>query len=227
MAVGSLVVLLVVLVVADRVALAVTENDMASQFQQQGFPTKPNVTIEGFPFLTQLLSKDFNKVDVSATNVPVPLPSGGTLTISSVKATVNGLHLSSLSTSATARVDKLNASAFISYSALTAAGGIAGVGGVQVSRVNNDTAKITASLAGVVSDSEDVQFTVTGPQTISVKAIPTSGNDVLGSVLSQFGSFSFNLPKGTPPSLKITNLSLNSQGLTASATATNATLSGS
>ena len=62
-----------------------------------------------------------------------------------------------------------------------------------------------------------------GPQQISVKVLPSSG--ALGSLLSSFGSFSFSLPKGVPASLKITGLTLNSQGLNVSASATNATFS--
>jgi hypothetical protein len=181
------------------------------------------VTIEGFPFLTQLAAKDFNKVDISASNVPVSLPTGGSLSITSVKATINGLHISSYSSTASARVDQMNATVFVSFSSLAAAGGIGGGTGVTFSPVNANTVKVTASLAGLLSDSEEVQITVTGPQTISVKVLPSGGS--LGSVLGSFGSFSFNLPKGVPPSLKITNLSLNSQGVTASAAATNATFS--
>jgi len=223
MALFTVIVLLILLVIGDRVALAVTENDMASQFQANGLPVKPSVTIEGFPFLTQLAAKDFNKVDISATNVPVSLPTGGSLSITSVKATINGLHISSYSSTASARVDHMAATVFVSFASLTAAGGIGDGTGVTVSPVNANTAKVTASLAGLVSDSEEVQFTVTGPQTISVKVLSSGG--ALGSVLGSFGSYSFNLPKGVPPSLKITNLSLNSQGVTASATATNASFS--
>jgi len=223
MALFTVIVLLILLVIGDRVALAVTENDMASQFQQNGLPVKPSVTIEGFPFLTQLAAKDFNKVDISASNVPVPLPTGGNLSITSIKATINGLHISSYSSTASARVDQMNATVFVSFSALAAAGGIGDGTGVTFSPVNGNTVKVTASLAGLLSDSEEVQITVTGPQTISVKVLPSGGS--LGSVLGSLGSFSFNLPKGVPPSLKITNISLNSQGVTASAAATNATFS--
>ena len=223
MAVFTVIVLLILLVIGDRVALAVTENDMASQFQQNGLPVKPSVTIEGFPFLTQLAAKDFNKVDISASNIPVPLPTGGNLSITSVNATINGLHISSYSSTASARVDRMNATVFVSFSALAAAGGIGDGTGITFSRVNANTMKITASLAGLVSDSEEARITVTGPQTISVKVLSSGG--ALGSVLGSFGSFSFNLPKGVPPTLKITNLSLNSQGVTASASATNATFS--
>ena len=224
MALFTVIVLLILLVIGDRVALAVTENQFASSFQQNGLPVKPSVTIEGFPFLTQLAAKDFNKVDISASNVPVPLPTGGNLSITSVKATINGLHISSYSSTASARVDHMNATVFVSFSALAAAGGIGDGTGVTFSPVNANTVKVTASLAGVISDSEEVQITVTGPQTISIKAL-SSGGGALGSVLSSFGSYSFNLPKGVPPTLKITNVSLNSQGVTASASATNATFS--
>jgi hypothetical protein len=224
MALFGVIVLVILLVIADRVALAVTENDMASQFQQNGLPVKPSVTIEGFPFLTQLAAKDFNKVDISGSNMPVPLPTGGNLSITSLKATINGLHISSYSSTASARVDQMNATVFVSFSALAAAGGIGDGTGLTFSPVNANTVKVNASLAGLVSDSEEVQITVTGPQTISIKVL-SNGGGVLGSVLGSFGSFSFNLPKGVPPTLKITNLSLNSQGVTVSAAATNATFS--
>jgi hypothetical protein len=223
MALFTVIVLLILLVIGDRVALAVTENDMAGQFQANGLPVKPSVTIEGFPFLTQLAAKDFKKVDISASNIPVSLPTGGNLSITSVHATINGLHISSYSSTASARVDHMTANVFVSFSSLASAGGIGDGTGVTFSPVNANTVKITASLAGLVSDSEEARVTVTGPQTISVKVLPSGS--ALGSVLGSFGSFSFNLPKGVPPTLKITNLSLNSQGVTASAAATNATFS--
>jgi hypothetical protein len=223
MAVFAVIVLLILLVIGDRVALAVTENDMASQFQANGLPVKPSVTIEGFPFLTQLAAKDFNKVDISASNVPVTLPTGGSLSITSIHATINGLHISSYSSTASAKVDHMTASAYISFGALAEAGGVGGGSGITVTPDGTDKVKITAGLGGVFSDTEEAQITQTGPQTISIKVLPS--NSAVGSLLSSFGSFSFNLPPGVPPSLKITGLTLNSQGLTVSAAATNATFS--
>jgi hypothetical protein len=223
MALFTVIVLLILLVIGDRVALAVTENQFASQFQKQGFPVKPSVTIEGFPFLTQLLGKDFNKVDISASNVPVPLPTGGSISISSVHATINGLHISGYSSSANAKVDHITATAFVSFGALAAAGGIGGGSGITVTPDGANKVKITAGLGGIFSDTEEAQISQTGPQTISIKVLPSSSP--VGSLLSSFGSFSFSLPKGVPASLKITDLTLNSQGLTVSAAATNAAFS--
>jgi hypothetical protein len=45
MVVFGVIVLLILLVIGDRVALAVAENDMADQFVSNGFPVKPSVTI--------------------------------------------------------------------------------------------------------------------------------------------------------------------------------------
>jgi hypothetical protein len=224
MALFTIIVLVILLVIGDRVALAITENAFASQFQSQGVPVKPSVDIEGFPFLTQLAAKDFKKVDISATNIPVSLPTGGSIAITSVHATINGLHISGFSSSANAKVDHITATAFISFGALAAAGDLGGTG-ITVTQAGPNTLKITAGIGGVFSDTEEAQITQTGPQTISIKVLDNGG--ALGGVLSSFGSFSFTLPKVVPASLRITGLTLNSQGLTVSAAASNATFSNS
>jgi hypothetical protein len=218
MTVFTVIVVLIVLVIGDRVACAITENDMAGQFTANGFPVRPSVDIEGFPFLTQLAAKDFHQVDISASNVPA-----GPVTISTVNATITGLHISGYSSSATATVDHLTARAFISFGALAAAGGLAGGSGITVAPDGTNKVKITAGIGGVFSDTEEAQITQTGPQTISIKVLDSGG--AAGSLLSSFGSFSFTLPKGVPASLRITGLTLNSQGLTVTAAASNATLS--
>jgi hypothetical protein len=223
MALFTVIVLLILLVIGDRVALAITDNAFADQFKSQGLPVKPSVSIKGFPFLTQLAAKDFNEVDISASNIPVALPdNGGTLSITSANATVKGLHISGYSSSANAKVDQINATVFISFGALAAAGSLGGTG-VTLTQAGPNTVKITAGIAGL-SDTEQAQITQTGPQTISIKLLDSGG---LGGVLGAIGfnSFSFTLPKVVPASLKITGLSLNSQGLTVSAAATDATFS--
>ena len=215
MALFTVIVLLILLVIGDRVALAVTENQFASQLQSNGLPVKPSVGIEGFPFLPQLLGKDFHTVDISASNVPA-----GPVSITSISAKIQGLRFSSLSSNARVSADRVDATVFVSFGALTAAGGIPGGSQLTVTPAGPNTVKISADLGGILSDSEEAQITATGPQTISVKVLP--GGGPLGSLLGSFGSFSFTLPQGVPPSLKITNLDLNSQGLTISASATNA-----
>ena len=214
----SILVLAILLAIGDRVANAVAENDMASQFTANGFPVKPSVTIEGFPFLTQLVAKDFKKVDISASNIPA-----GPVTIDSMHATITYMHISSFSSSASAKVDHVTATAFISFGALAAAGGLGGGSGITVTQAGPDKLKISASLGGIFSASEEAVIKQTGPQSISVQVV--DNGTTAGSLLSAFGPFSFNLPQGVPASLRITGLTLNAQGLTVSAAASNATFS--
>ncbi len=62
----TLVVIIVLLVVLDFAARAAAENVMASKIQQQGLQHRPGVSIDGFPFLTQVASKDFQQVNLTA-----------------------------------------------------------------------------------------------------------------------------------------------------------------
>ena len=63
-----LIVLIALLVAADFAARAFAENKAASEIQQQGFPKKPSVDIEGFPFLTQVAAHQFHQINISSTN---------------------------------------------------------------------------------------------------------------------------------------------------------------
>jgi LmeA-like phospholipid-binding len=215
MAIFALIVVVILLVIADRVALAVAENDMADQFVSNGLPVKPSVTIEGFPFLTQLAERDFHQVDISASNIPA-----GPVTITSASGTLTGMHFNSSFNGAT--VDHISIKAFVSFGALAAAGGLNGTG-ITVAPAGPNLLKITAGVGGVLSDTEEAKVTQTGPQQISIQVV-NNGSPISG-LLSSFGSFSFSLPKGVPASLRITGVTVNSQGLTVTAAASNANLS--
>lgn len=98
----ALLVVLVVLALAgvgaDRVAHRVATDEAEQQLVAEGF-TDPQVDVGGFPFLTQLLSRDFDSVDVesasverdglraedlTATGSQVSAPSGGPVTARSL-----------------------------------------------------------------------------------------------------------------------------------------------
>src|SRR6516225_483013 len=65
-----LAVLLVVLVAADRISVAVAENQISDRLTSAyGLPDKPGVTITGFPFLTQVAAGDYHQIDLSASQV--------------------------------------------------------------------------------------------------------------------------------------------------------------
>jgi hypothetical protein len=193
---------------------------MAGQFTANGFPVKPSVTIEGFPFLTQVVGRDFRQVDISASNIPA-----GPVTISSLHATLKGMHLNGSYNGAT--IDRITATAFVSFGALAAAGGLGNAVGITATQDGTDKLKVTASLAGQEIGSEEAQIKQTGPQQITVSVLPNGSGlaGLLGSALSSFSTFSFTLPNGVPPSLRITGLTLNPTGLTLNAAATNAAFS--
>ena len=182
--------LAIVLVIGNFVGQAIAENDMANQFTANGFPVKPSVDIEGFPFLTQVVHKDFKKVVISASNIPA-----GPVTISTLNATITGMHLNSSWNGAT--IDHLTATAFVSLNSLT--GGISSELGDAVSLTavpdGPNKLKITGSVLGL-SASGEVEIKQTGPQQITVE-LPTTGG-LVGTLLGSSASFPINLPAGRP-----------------------------
>lgn len=199
----TVITLLVVLVVGDRVGNAIAENDFANQALQAGLPVRPSVTITGFPFLTQLLTRDFGQVDFSARDVPA-----GPLDIASVTATATGVHVNSSFNGAVA--DHITGSGLVTFTALAggATGGPGGSGGpgiVSVTAAGPDRVRISA---GPVSEQARIQRT--GPSTIAVQMV--NSGDILSGLLSSFGSFAFTVPK-LPGGMTITGLSVTTRGL--------------
>jgi hypothetical protein len=132
-----LIVVLIILVIGDRVANAVAENSIASKIQSSGFPAAPSVTIEGFPFLTQVIAHDIHQIDISASNVPA-----GPVNINSIKATATGVHLNSSFNGGTA--DQVNGTAFIAFSSLASAGNGGTGAGISLSADGPDQVKVRA-----------------------------------------------------------------------------------
>jgi len=198
----TLIVIILVLVAADRGALAITENAMASQFQSSiGLSGKPHVSIPGIPFLTQLAARDFNTVNVSATNETT---GEGALDIASLTATAHGMHIRGFNS---AEIDQFTATALITFTALANAGGIPQ--GITLSQDGPN--KITATVnIGPINDSATAQVTQTGPNKVTIKVIDAGGipTEVLGSLMD----FSITIPK-LPDGVTIQRISITQQGL--------------
>jgi DNA-binding beta-propeller fold protein YncE len=205
-------VIIVLLVAADRVACTVAENQMASQIQKQGFPAKPKVTIEGFPFLTQLAAKDFKTVVISASNV-----TEGPLDIASLNATIHGMHINSSFSGAT--VDTINGSALITFTALANAGGIPQ--GITLSADGPNQVQANISI-GPLSETAVAQVTRSGASQINVKII--RAGDIPASVLGSLEDFSVSIPK-LPAGVSIQSVSVTQQGVLITANGHNTTLS--
>lgn len=77
-------------VAIDRVALGIAEDKAASRLQtSQRLPNKPDVSVAGFPFLTQLLAGRFDEITVSASGVEV----GNARTLRIAEVTVHLHHV--------------------------------------------------------------------------------------------------------------------------------------
>jgi|HubBroStandDraft_6_1064221.scaffolds.fasta_scaffold515718_1 hypothetical protein len=81
-------VLAVLLVTADRISVAVAENQISDRLTSAyGLPEKPGVSITGFPFLTQVAAGDYGQIDVSASQVPA-----GGATLRDLNVRLTGVH---------------------------------------------------------------------------------------------------------------------------------------
>jgi LmeA-like phospholipid-binding len=211
----TLIVLVLVLVIGDRAANAYAEDQMASQIQSSlALSGKPHVTIQGFPFLTQLAARNFKTVDVNASNETAG--PGGQLDIASLTATLHGLHIHGTNS---ATVDQFTASALVTFSALAQAGGIPQ--GITLSADGPNQIKATVDILGFSSDAT-VKVTQVGGNEINVKVTDFGGlpSDVLGNLVN----FNISIPK-LPAGVTIQSLSITQQGLRITAAGTNTTLS--
>src|SRR5579863_2216466 len=154
----TVIVILVLLVVSDRVANAYAENQMASQVQSSlALSGKPHVSIQGFPFWTQLIAKDFKTVNISASNETINSPNagGGALEIASLNATLHGLHFQGFNSNS-ATVDQLNATALVTFTALGNIGGVPQGVTITADGPNQVTATLSLPVLGSVSATAQV-----------------------------------------------------------------------
>ncbi len=218
----GVVVLVILLVAADFVAKAVAQNVAASQIQKQGFPKKPSVTIEGFPFLTQVASHDLHQVRLSASDVPE-----GPVEITAVNAVANNIHLNSGFNSGT--IGQVSGTVLISFGSLSStvtkelgpAGQLVASSGLHLSAAGPDEVKASVDLV-VASGSATWRVTRVSGQELSVQLVASSG--LPAEVLGPIRSFSFSIPK-LPFGLTIQNVSVTSSGIVGQISATNVAFS--
>lgn len=208
-----LIVLVVVVglaVVADFVARSFAQSKLASEIQQHGFPKKPSVSIAGFPFLTQVASRNIQKVKISSQNIPE-----GPVRISRVSATMTGIHLNSGFTSGT--VSQLSGSVLVTFPSLAKTlnsqigplGSLVGSSGLTLSAAGSDEIKASLDLV-VASGSATWRITRRSDQEFSAKLVSSSG--VPSSLLSSIGTFSVKIPE-LPLGMKIDSVHITPAGV--------------
>jgi len=205
---GIVLVLIVLFVVLDRVAVAYAENQAAQQMQSQGFPTKPDVTIKGFPFLTQVASKRLNDVHITASNVKE-----GPVTLSIV-ADATDVLLNPGFQSGT--ISHVTGTGLIGFSQLASAAGVEGADGLKISAAGGNKVKLSLNVFGFDA-SATAAIERTGPDTFRVRLVSTNGipAQLLGPL-----NFSIHIPT-LPMNLSIQSVQVTSQGVLIHVTGSN------
>ncbi|WP_186768044.1 LmeA family phospholipid-binding protein [Streptomyces qinzhouensis] len=106
-------------VAADRIAVNMAESEVADRVRSsQGLTGTPSVSIKGFPFLTQVFSKELDGVDVGLKTVTATAD-GRPVNITEVRAELSNVKINSDFSSAVA--DTADGSGRVSYEDLTRA----------------------------------------------------------------------------------------------------------
>ncbi|WP_225848012.1 DUF2993 domain-containing protein [Streptomyces sp. HPF1205] len=121
-----LVVLGGLFVAADRILVSVAQDKAAEQAKiTEGLSSKPHVSIEGFPFLTQVLTGKLDDVKVEATGLAADGGTGQQVRFQSLRADLRGVKLSDGFKRAVA--DKADGQVFLTYADLRDAIGVPGL----------------------------------------------------------------------------------------------------
>ncbi|MFF0450424.1 DUF2993 domain-containing protein [Streptomyces sp. NPDC004609] len=106
-------------IAADRIAVNMAESETADRIRSsQGLSATPEVSIKGFPFLTQVAGKQLDEVDVSLAGITATA-GGHTVNVTEVTAELRDVKVNSSYSSAVA--GSADGSARISYEDLTKA----------------------------------------------------------------------------------------------------------
>jgi len=193
--------LVAILIGLDRAAAAYAENRVANQITSYGFPKKPSVTIEGFPFLTQVISKHIDAVDVSARRFHA-----GPVT-ASINIKAAGISLNSGYSSGT--IASITGTGLIAFSNLASVAGAAGAPGLKISAAGSHEVKLTANLE-VVSATAHARIIKTGPDTFTIHVVSAGGLPL--SLLGPVQNLSVHIPS-LPLGLHVKNVAVTAKGV--------------
>ena len=197
--VAILVAFLAALLIADRVALIYAVDRVARQIGDWGFPAKPQVSIAGFPFLTQVAARRLNKVVVSAVGKRM-----GPVEVKRLDVTLYGIRVSSGYHVRTA--SELSGTALIGFAGLA---GVAGLAGLTVAADGPDRVKITIG-PGQGIETATARVTPVGLGGIRLVVISAGGIPV--AALGSLRDINLRLP-GLPLGTAIQDVSVTGQGV--------------
>jgi hypothetical protein len=206
-----LIAVLVVLVGIDRLAAFYVQGRIASQIQDEGFSSKPSVSIKGFPFLTQVISRHFQDVQISSSKVKA-----GPVEIQSINASLSNVRLNSGFSGGT--VGHLSGAGLIAFGSLSNAigslvggqfGSIIGTAGLTLKPVSSDEVKASINLL-VTSGSATWRVTRVSGSEIKVQLVSDHG--LPSSLLGSVRNIAVPIPK-LPLGMKIQSVTVTSAGI--------------
>lgn len=208
----ALLVLIVVLVAADRLAAFYVQGRIASQIQDQGFSSKPSVSIKGFPFLTQLIGRHFQDIQISSRKVKA-----GPVEIQDINAELSDVHLNSGFSGG--MVSHLSGAGVIPFGSLSnAIGSLAGggqlgqlVGAAGLTLKPAGSHKVKASINLLISGSATWRIIRVSGTEIRVHLVSSSGG-IPGALLSSIRNISVPIPK-LPLGMKIQGVTVTTAGI--------------
>lgn len=218
----AVAVLVALFVAADRIALVIAERAAAVTLQRsQKLPQRPNVSISGFPFLTQLVGGEFGHIHVTADGVQTTA-GGHTVRVGRLDVTLRHVTVSRDLRSATSQ--SATATGTVSYADLSQ------VLGVQVQYAG--AGRISATVTAGVIPGVALAGTATAAPHVSGDALVFSdvqanvaGQPVPPAVTTYFTSiFGTAVPlTGLPFGVHVRSVAASADGVTVSLTATELT----
>ncbi len=194
-------VLLAVLAGVDRLAATYAANQIATRIQKYGFPVKPGVTVEGFPFLTQVITRHLVGVDISAPNFPV-----GPVT-ASMQVHATGIALDSGYESGS--IAHVTGTGLITFSSLSRLAGVEGAPGLEISKAGSHKVKLTANLQ-VLTATAVARVKKTGRDKFSIRVVSADG--IPASLLGPIRHLVVRIPE-LPQGLAVQTVGVTVQGV--------------
>jgi hypothetical protein len=215
---GRRIMILVIVLVAilglllglDRAAAAITADRIAAKLQTEGFPVEPSVTVEGFPFLTQLISHHLDGVEVIAPQFPV-----GSVT-ASIDVHATDITLDSGYQSGT--IANINGTGLITFASLARLPALAAVPGLKISSDGPHLVKLSASLA-ILAATAIARVKLASPHEIALSLVSASG--VPAALLDPIRHLIVQIPT-LPLGLTVQSVTVSPQGVVIRVSGSNA-----
>ena len=197
----ALLVIVGLLIGLARAAAAYTANRIATTLQNEGFAVRPHVSVEGFPFLTQLITRHLEGVVVTAPRYPI-----GSVT-ASIDVHAQNITLDSGYQSGT--IAQVTGTGLIPFASLARMPGLAAVPGLQISSDGPHMVKLSANLQVLVA-SAIARVNQTARNEISLRIVSSSG--VPAALLAPIRDLALQIP-ALPLGLTVRSVRVSPRGV--------------